>query len=53
MKATIRDICLFVAVYEELSFTAAAEREGATQSGVSKHIGKLEELLEFVSGVSS
>jgi DNA-binding transcriptional LysR family regulator len=45
MKATIRDIGLFVAAYEEHSFTAAAAREGATQSGVSQHIGKLESLL--------
>jgi LysR family transcriptional regulator, nitrogen assimilation regulatory protein len=45
MKATIRDMRLFVAAYEEQSFTAAATREGATQSGVSQHIGKLESLL--------
>jgi LysR family nitrogen assimilation transcriptional regulator len=45
MTATIRDIRLFVAAYEEHSFTAAATREGATQSGVSQHIGKLENLL--------
>ena len=38
-----RGILLFVAAYEERSFTAAAEREGATQSGVSQHIRKLEE----------
>ena len=38
-----RDILLFVAAYEERSFTAAAEREGATQSGVSQHVRKLEE----------
>jgi LysR family nitrogen assimilation transcriptional regulator len=38
-----RDIILFVAAYEEQSFTAAAEREGATQSGVSQRIRKLEE----------
>ncbi len=34
---------LFVAVYEERSFTAAAERESATQSGVSQHIRKIED----------
>ncbi|MDB6002506.1 MAG: transcriptional regulator, LysR family [Rhizobacter sp.] len=34
---------MFVAVYEELSFTAAALREHATQSGVSQHIRNLEE----------
>ena len=38
-----RDILLFVAAYEERSFTAAALRESATQSGVSQHIRKLEE----------
>lgn len=43
--ASIRDIKLFVAAYEERSFTAAAEREAATQSGVSQHIAKLEALL--------
>ena len=39
---SLRDVRYFVAVYEERSFTAAAEREGATQSGVSQHIRKLE-----------
>jgi DNA-binding transcriptional LysR family regulator len=39
---TFRDISLFVAAYEERSFTAAARRENATQSGVSQHIRKLE-----------
>ncbi|UPJ76650.1 LysR family transcriptional regulator [Bradyrhizobium sp. 187] len=34
---------LFVAAYEERSFTTAAEREHATQSGVSQHIRKLED----------
>ncbi|MGB3391283.1 MAG: LysR family transcriptional regulator [Pseudaminobacter sp.] len=38
----MRDIRLFVAVYEERSFTAAAMRENATQSGVSQHIRKIE-----------
>lgn len=47
MKATIRDISLFVAAYEEHSFSAAAAREGATQSGVSQHISKLENLLRI------
>ena len=36
---------LFVAVYEERSFTAAATREFSTQPGVSQHIQKLEEQL--------
>ncbi|MCS0496292.1 LysR family transcriptional regulator [Ancylobacter sp. MQZ15Z-1] len=43
MSETLRDVRLFVAVYEELSFTAAAERENATQSGVSQHIRKIED----------
>lgn len=42
-RHTFRDISLFVAAYEERSFTLAAERENATQSGVSQHIRKLEE----------
>jgi len=42
MLESLRDIRLFVAVYEERSFTAAAERENATQSGVSQHIRKIE-----------
>src|ERR1700730_11711943 len=37
-----RDLRLFVAAYEEGSFTAAAARENATQSGVSQHMHKLE-----------
>jgi DNA-binding transcriptional LysR family regulator len=43
MLESLRDIRLFVAVYEERSFTAAAERENSTQSGVSQHIRKIEE----------
>jgi LysR family transcriptional regulator, nitrogen assimilation regulatory protein len=42
MLESLRDIRLFVAVYEERSFTAAATRENATQSGVSQHIRKIE-----------
>jgi DNA-binding transcriptional LysR family regulator len=42
---SLRDIRLFVAAYEERSFTAAARREHATQSGVSQHIRKLEDGL--------
>ena len=45
MSASLRDLKLFVAAYEERSFTSAALREGATQSGVSQHIAKLEALL--------
>jgi LysR family transcriptional regulator, nitrogen assimilation regulatory protein len=43
MSQSIRDIRFFVAAYEERSFTAAAAREHATQSGVSQHIRKLED----------
>lgn len=43
MSGSLRDIRLFIAAYEERSFTAAAVRENATQSGVSQHIRKLEE----------
>lgn len=43
MSDNLRDIRLFVAAYEERSFTAAAVRENATQSGVSQHIRKLED----------
>ena len=45
MAGSLRDIRLFVAAYEERSFTAAALREHATQSGVSQHIRKLEQSL--------
>jgi LysR family nitrogen assimilation transcriptional regulator len=46
VTSPLRDICLFVAAYEERSFTAAARREHATQSGVSQHIRKLEDTLK-------
>lgn len=42
MSDTLLRMRLFVAVYEERSFTAAALRENATQSGVTQHIHKLE-----------
>lgn len=42
---SVRQIQSFVAVYEEGSFTVAAEREGATQSGVSQHVKQLENEL--------
>jgi LysR family nitrogen assimilation transcriptional regulator len=45
VTSSLRDIRLFVAAYEERSFTAAARREHATQSGVSQHIRKLEDSL--------
>jgi DNA-binding transcriptional LysR family regulator len=45
MPDSFRDLRLFVAAFEECSFTAAAAREHATQSGVSQHIRKLEDRL--------
>lgn len=42
---SLREMRIFVAVYEERSFTAAAEREHATQSGVSHHVRNIEERL--------
>jgi DNA-binding transcriptional LysR family regulator len=45
MLQSLRDMALFIAAYEERSFTAAAQREHATQSGVSQHMKKLEESL--------
>src|SRR5437763_790584 len=41
----LREMRIFVAAYEERSFTAAAAREFATQSGVSQHVKQLEESL--------
>ena len=43
MADTLLRMRLFVAVYEERSFTAAALRENATQSGVTQHVRKLED----------
>lgn len=43
MTGSLRDIQLFVAAYEERSFTGAATRENVTQSGVSQHIRGLEQ----------
>jgi len=45
MINAFRSIQLFLAVYEEGSFTAAAIRESATQPGVSQHVNSLEETL--------
>jgi LysR family transcriptional regulator, nitrogen assimilation regulatory protein len=42
MHGSLRDITIFIAAYEERSFTAAAQRENATQSGISQHIRNLE-----------
>lgn len=41
----LREMQMFVAVYETRSFTAAAAREFATQSGISQHVKQIEELL--------
>ena len=41
---TLRQIKAVIAVCEEGSFTRAAEREAATQSGISQHIAALEHL---------
>ncbi|SDX29934.1 LysR family transcriptional regulator [Roseicitreum antarcticum] len=45
MLCSLRDMSIFVAAYEERSFTAAAQRENATQSGVSQHMRNLEHTL--------
>lgn len=53
MNVDLKDIRLFVAVYEEGSFTAAAKREFTTQPSISQHIRKVEERLNtqlFVRG---
>jgi DNA-binding transcriptional LysR family regulator len=42
---TLRQVRAVVAVCEEGSFTRAAEREAATQSGISQHIAALERSL--------
>ncbi len=44
-EVTLRQIRAVIAVCEEGSFTRAAEREAATQSGVSQHIAALERTL--------
>lgn len=42
---TLRQLRSFVAVFEEGSFTRAAARENATQSGVSQHVSAAEAVL--------
>jgi len=42
---TLRQIKSVLAVYEEGSFTAAAARENATQSGISQHVAAIETSL--------
>jgi LysR family tcuABC transcriptional regulator len=44
-EVSLRQIRAVVAVCEEGSFTRAAERENATQSGISQHIAALERIL--------
>lgn len=44
-KATLRQIQAVIAVCEEGSFTKAAEREHATQSGISQHVSAVEKSL--------
>jgi DNA-binding transcriptional LysR family regulator len=44
-KISIRALRAFVAVYEEQSFSRAAARENATQSGMSTQVKNLEEKL--------
>jgi DNA-binding transcriptional LysR family regulator len=41
----LRQIRAIIAVCEEGSFTAAAERENATQSGISQHVAAAERIL--------
>jgi DNA-binding transcriptional LysR family regulator len=45
MLPKLMHVRMFVAVYEEGSFTAAASREGLGQSGVSAHVRQLETQL--------
>ena len=45
---SLRKLRAFVAVFEEGSFTAAAAREGATQSGISQQVKQLESMLNAV-----
>jgi len=45
-RGSIVDIRLFVAAYEERSFTGAAQRENTSQSGVSHHIKQIEQQLK-------
>lgn len=45
MNPKLQHIRIFVAVYEEQSFTAAAARENISQSGISQYIRQLEDQL--------
>lgn len=44
-RPTLRQIQAVIAVCEEGSFTRAAERENATQSGISQHVSAVERAL--------
>jgi LysR family tcuABC transcriptional regulator len=44
-EITLRQIRAVIAVCEEGSFTGAAERESATQSGISQHVAAVERTL--------
>ncbi len=44
-EIALRQIRAIIAVCEEGSFTAAAARENATQSGISQHVAAVERLL--------
>lgn len=44
----LQQLRYFVAVYEEGSFSAAAKRVNATQSGLSMHVGQIEKRYDVV-----
>src|SRR2546425_3652360 len=44
-EISLRQIRAVIAVCEEGSFTRAAERENATQSGISQHVATVERAL--------
>ena len=45
MHLTPSAMRMFIAIVEERSFTRAAQRENATQSGVSQQVRKLEDVF--------
>ena len=45
-RIKIRALQAFIAVYEEQSFSRAAQRENTTQSGMSMQVKSLEDVLE-------
>ena len=47
-EIALRQIRSVIAVCEEGSFTRAAERENATQSGISQHVAAVERTLGSV-----